>query len=403
MKEKILVIHSKRFPTSFQQKSSPDFDLVFFSDYSFDVSAVECAKRIAEKYPDVSGVVSFGDETSILASLVALRFNLSGPSPHSIYHAQNKAYFARIAASVSDVYPNTTVFSMKNPPKSFSYPAYLRSSRSAHSDSSGKVLSYKDVQNILSKKRSIIANIEWFHDFYELFAPKTEYDNVFLLQEYVSGKQFTADGYVMDGKATVYAITESIFDENHESFVRFDFPAIKNTDKLFERVSAVAQKIVDALVFDDSFFNFEFFVTEDKQIVLIEFNTRISYQFVPMYTALFETDILEQVCKLSVGKQPRFGKPSNRCASVCIFRKKNDCVFTHVPTEKELLDVVEKDEPIVSVKIFGESGRTLSSYPQDPYTFRYAEVTVVSDNFSKNSKIAAKALGDISLELQSIA
>ena len=359
-------------------------------------TSVHAQMRAVQKIIDsararVGGVIGIDDFASAMA--VALSDHMGFPSPPllAVYQAQHKALFAQHAAACSPHYPPTTVIrsAADIPQKASLYPAFVKPAAGSLSAHSFLV----EAPEALRRKYEEVAplkrpDVHWRQ---ELYGPLMKADDppltCFLVQPFLRLPQYTVDGYVFKKDVHVVGVTASVFDRAGHSFERFDFPADleQNADA---ELKQVIQALITRLGYDHGCFNIEFFVTEDAHVVPIEFNTRLAFQFVPLFAARYGNNYLAEACRLALGQEPRLDPiASPRMSSSCVLRVYEDREVVSVPDEEELRRLTG-EELALSVRVLVRPGTRLSDYKQDAYSFRYAIVNIeYADEAEREEKI----------------
>lgn len=359
-------------------------------------------KQLRKRNIYIDGVVGLVDETSALASLIAQNLGLFGTSPRSICLAQHKALFSRIASKINRYYPKTHLITHDSPIPHSSYPAFIKPSRGALSVQAymidSEIQLKKTLQKLKHQKRKLIP---WFQSFVKQYVKNAPPVDLFLIQPFVEGKQYTVDGFVYKNRLQLLGFTESIYTKDRKSFERFDFPA-RLSQEIEKEVYAIVSKLVHVLGYNNAGFNMEFFVTSQNNIVLIEFNTRIAKQFIPLMKEHYKKSNLEMIIQIALGMTPDTSEKENkRMASSCVLRVPKDHMVVKVPTKKEKADIVKRFD-LIAYHVLVKKGKKLSDYKQDAYTFRYAiadiageslsEIKQKFENFKKHSDIVLKEL-----------
>ncbi len=339
----------------------------------------------------VGGIIGIDDFASAVASAVSNRLGLLAPPLVALYQAQHKALFARHAAACAPHYPPTRVIrSTADVPQAAGlYPAFVKpaaGSLSAHSflTKTPEALR-KKYEEVMALKRP---DVRWRQ---ELYGPLMKLDDppltCLLLQPFLYLPQYTVDGYVFGKEVHCVGVTASVFDRAGHSFERFDFPA-NLREEAYAELERVIRALIARLGYDHGCFNVEFFVTEDGHVVPIEFNTRLAFQFVPLFTARYTNNYFVEACRLALGKRPRLDPiPSPRMASSCVLRVYEDRAVVSVPSEEELRRLTDEGLAL-SIRVLVRPGTRLSDYKQDAYSFRYAIVNVeYKDEAEREEKI----------------
>ncbi len=303
-----------------------------------------------------------------------------GPAPEALYIAQHKAIFARIARDINRHYPDTVVLEKEQVIRVDGklFPAFIRLAKGSLSMHSYMVNCKEELKEILPKlfhiKRPLLV---WSRSFYEQFAQASDPPiECFLLQPFLNFRQYTVDAYVFRGRMRILGITESIYTLDRRSFQRFDFPGDLPPSAMHE-LHAMLVRLVERLQFDNAGFDVEFFLTPDNHIILIEFNTRLSLQFVPLIYQWYEISALEVMSLICIVIEPQLIPRSLQLlASSCVLRSFEDKKVVRVPTRQEII-ALKKSGHIEFMRVLVDPGYKLSDHEQDSYSYRYALVDVL--------------------------
>lgn len=361
------------------------------------------AERIFQKMKEqkcsIDGILSFYDFPSIVNAVLAKKLKLSGTSPESVYHAQNKAEFLKKIGS-KNIYQapwllvNIRSFQNKAPDKKM---LFIRPIKGSLSVNAYKVKNTRELpqiyKHLLNKSKPLE---EGFRSFFCHFDNKMVCpENNFILQRYIRAKQYTLDGFVFNKKVYFIGIVQSIYTPDRTSFKRFDSP-VKFNRQLTAQLMIVARKIIRTLEYGQSGFNMEFFVLPDQKIMPIEFNTRISPGFYNLYKQIYEDSIFSMMADLSVRKMPNMKKKAmSQYASSFPLRIKHDALLKAKPSSLEL-ERLQKKYDAPRIHIYVKEGMRLSDYRQDAYSFRYGLVDVTG----KNRKEILKKFSHLMKELK---
>jgi len=353
------------------------------------LEALETLARHGQNH--IGGVVGINDFAGALAAAAGDHLGFTTPSPCATYQAQHKALFMQHAAACNPHYPPTRIIRSEEdiPIASTWYPAFIKPAASSLSACSFLA---KDPHTLKERYRAVRdlkrADVTWRQ---ALYRPLIKADDpplsAFLLQPFLQFPQYTLDGYVHHGQVALVGITASIFDRPGHSFERFDFPAHLEEDTQAE-LRKVAEDLVASLGFDNGSFNVEFFVTEAGHIIVIEFNIRIAFQFVALFTARYAENYLTEVCKLALGETPSLtALPAPQSASSCVLRVYEDKTVIGTPSEEEIA-ALARHGLVHSVRLLAEPGKRLCEYKQDTYSFRYALFNILyQDKAERDEKI----------------
>ncbi|MBI4080519.1 MAG: ATP-grasp domain-containing protein [Candidatus Levybacteria bacterium] len=332
----------------------------------------------------VDGVIGDQDDTSILASLAAKKLGLIGPDPQAIFRAQHKAYFSVFAAKANNYFPPTYVLnpSVRKFPD-LPFPGFEKPSKGSLSRFAYMVRTPKELRKRLDAiERAPRKYLRWFDTF---FHSQYEADkhvkkpyipiNTLLYQPLLSFDQYTVDGLVQHGKITILGYTKSDYSEDRKSFVSFNFPS-ELSKNLNDEVQEVLKKLLQLLGYDNAGFNLEFFVTDRDHMIIIEFNTRLSGQFIPLMQQWYKSNNLDFAIQIALGNKPIIqSRKEKKLASSFPLRIHRDFLVEYIPDEKYYKRLKEKFD-ILEIRIMVDQGKKLSDYPQDGYSFRYAIVDI---------------------------
>lgn len=318
----------------------------------------------------IDGVIAFNDDTSLLASVISQELNLNGPNPKSVCQIQHKDFFLKQFVSKKYI-PNTISINHDNTNwrNIVEIDSFIKPSKGSLSEGALKITSNNKENIILPQKR--LCKFE--RSIYKKYFDKPL--NTFILQPYIDQKQFTFDAFIYKGEVTTLGITESIYDKQKGSFIRFDFP-ISFSQEILKNLNMIVKEILEKLNFNNSLFNLEFFISKDNKITIIELNTRPSIVFENFYQQYFKKSMTEMMIEISLNKKPELEKNNQiiKCKSF-ILRKYSDAVITSLPTKNVLLNII-KNNNLENIKILGKKDKKLSQQRQDSYSYRYAIIDI---------------------------
>lgn len=341
-------------------------------------------QKIATAGWHLDGVVGVTDEPSIVAALLAERLGLTTTPPVSIYRAQNKAVFKQFATQVAPAHPPT--FVLTRPAEGAEivgeelFPAFIKPARGSLSVDSYLVHSPDHLHSVLKsvfrKRRQLV---DWAELFFQHWAqPDDPPSRSFLLQPFIDARQFTVDGWVCQGQMGLFGVTETVYTPDRKSFERFDCPAHLRAP-VYRELEAMLTQLVALLEYDNAVFNMEFFVTDNEDIIPIEFNTRLSIQFSPLWRQRFTKSNIDVMLEIAIGRTPDPQPlPQPRRASSCVLRTYQDQLVTAVPTPTEIA-TLKAAGYLESVRLLADVGTKLSDYKQDAYTYRYALIDIAGN------------------------
>jgi hypothetical protein len=301
------------------------------------------------------GVVATKDQSALLASILADRRELAGPSPAALLACQHKPTSREIQQRVApESTPRFAVVDGRLPfePPFFVKPVVGRLSQKAVRIEEAADLTTLNGPDGYARRYGTIA---------ALAGASAERAHGFLAEELLAGLEVTLEGYVHRGRVTTIGVTDSLKYPGTISFERFEYPTRLPEERRAE-LAALAERLVAAHGLDDAFFNVEFFVPEEGPPEIIELNGRLASQFAPLVHRLHGRSTYDALFALAGGDDPawRGGTPDGVGVSYVV-RVFADALVEAVP------------EPEDDLEILVQPGRALSEQgPNDAQSYRLA-------------------------------
>jgi hypothetical protein len=351
-------------------------------------------------------VIGVNDDTSILASLAASELGLIGPSPRSLLLAQHKGLFTPLARAANPAMPKTFILkSDETLPEGLPFPGFMKMVKSNVSSFAFMINSRQE----LKEKSELVWQSQhpihrWFQSFFDSQKQTSEHLiplDALIYQRFIDEEQYTVDGFIQQGEVTLLGITRSVYTPDRKSFLRFDFPAT-----FPEGVTAKLHKIITKLMsltgYDNSGFNIEFFLTKRGDIYIIELNTRISNQFVPLMKERYTRTNVEYILDVALGIKPTITlKKTARFATSFPLRTRTDQLVTFVPDRAYFADL-ERRLGVLSIRPLVASGTRLSSYPNDAYSYRYAFIDIAGDSMEEINEKYKAVMNHLGIVMQPV-
>lgn len=305
----------------------------------------------------VDGVVGTKDRSALLASLIAQRARLSGPSPRALLACQHKPTSRAIQRqAVPDAVPRFALVHGAATWPTFGTPFFVKPVVGRLSENAFRVDSYarlgRPVEDGYPDRYARIA----------VLAGLAEHDaHGFLAEELLAGDEVTLEGFVHRGRVTTIGVTDALKYPGTNSFEGFAFPSALPDERLAE-LQRLAERVVPAHGFDEGFFNMELFVPREGPAKLIEVNGRIASQFAPLVRAVQGRSTYEAMFRLACGDDPAWRlMPSRGVAISYCLRVFEDALVLSVP------------DPDPEVEILVRPGRFLSEQgTNDAESYRLA-------------------------------
>ena len=399
-KQKILVIY--------QSSSNQQHFDELLTRYKIDFEKIVYSQPPQQQIEDISKrhnpdlVLGITDSASAFASRLSNYLGLKHTSLKAILTMQHKGLFAKLIAKRYLEHILLTHYVWVNKPllpKEFKYPLFIRPVQSNMSESAFILNTRQELISTLQKRVSHSRSIKRLWQGQLLLSAGLNLPSHFdvknyIIQPYLKADQYTLDGFIASRKLSILGITRSVFTKNQRSFDRFEFPATI-TPGIKKQLEKLINYIITESGLDNTAFNLEFFVTKEKQVIVIELNTRISAQFIPLFSQRFTQHPLDMNIQAAQGIQPNLTtKKSPQFATCFILRRKRNCLALNMPTKKELIDIL-KLKNVVQVVLFAKANTKLSDYRQDEYSYRYASIVIKGSSefeIQKQFKIAKEKL-----------
>lgn len=351
----------------------------------------ERAKAIIDDHggkPDaIIGYLDF--PVTSLVSLLRRDYDMPGASPEAVARVEHK-YWARLKQK--EIFPEETPeFRAINPfepesskRKAPDYPFWLKPVK-GHSSVLGFMIEddgdFDEALHACRQKIHLIG--EPFNAFLDHLEDTTEIDgidgNFAVAEQLISApRQFTLEGYVWQGETRIYGAVESLREGKHESsFSRYQYPADLPGD-VIARASDIAAKMMDAIGYDGSPFNVEFFHDpESGALHLLEINARISKSHSPLFHMVDGAAHQKVAIELSMGMEPDMPKGRGKDAVAGKFMLRSfeaDGIVKRVPSADEIAEL-KRILPDIDANVLVQKDERLSDmFYQDSYSYELADV-----------------------------
>ncbi len=380
MKKRIAILISAKYrEKDFELANKGDYELIFF-DWRKPIQ--EVITEIEEATFD--GIFSYGDKGSLIAAYFVDKNNLAGPSVASILGCQHK-YIARVAQKETnpEVTPDFWGIDLSdesvepNIPSDIQYPVIVKPAISNYSFLVQKCHSEKELRDWIDQNaQKMREDSSEYKDFIHSIAPEIN-SNIVVIESFGKGIQATFDGYMYEGNAYAFGITDSIMREHGiGQFDRFEYPSTMPYS-LNERLRKIAEKYLQKIDFRHGSFNIEFFYDiATDQIMIIECNSRSAMQFVKMYRDATNMDMCRMMIDLSIGDDPGIAAKnySGKEVAVCaVFSHDVDAVVLDFPS-KENLKKIEEEIPKGWLKKKKKKGQKLTALRHNEDWFRHSNL-----------------------------
>jgi ATP-grasp domain len=313
------------------------FDLFEFPDnarlinFDLDRFVSKLLKQHQKRPYDVvlSNHEQFG---ALAAALFAQKAGLVGPSPQSIVACQHKLW---MRAQLEQACPQANIrFAPldcdigSNPPHVEGFPHFAKPIKAAYSVLARLCKDQADLIELTHfswhEKWVIRRLVEPFDRIRRQLLPLAPSAHRMLLEEPIRGAQFNLDGYMRHGKAHLLGVVDELMYPGTQAFLRFHYPSQLSASQQAHALE-IAERFLNYVGFDNSFFNMEFFYDQtNSQIKIIEFNPRLGSQLADLYTRVDGRNIFLMQLALARGLDPLIVErqsTNQTCAASFVFRR----------------------------------------------------------------------------------
>ncbi|HKL49408.1 MAG TPA: ATP-grasp domain-containing protein, partial [Desulfuromonadales bacterium] len=288
-------------------------DLVRASRYPMRELLERAEKQLKNFSGSIDGLIAYWDfPASTMAPFLRRRFDLPGPTVESVLRCEHK-YWSRLVQReiVPDIVPDFCVVDpfADNPLQQIDipFPFWLKPIR-AHSSHLG--FRIEDENELLHALSIIRSKLRRFAEPFNVLLEEADLppevrsvDGYKCLAEGIicADRQCTLEGYVYDGEPRIYGTVDSLRNDHHSSFSRYQYPSTL-PGELQSRMIDAARKVMRRIGFDDGPFNIEFFYDEKSDhLWVLEINARISKSHCPLFQMVEGSSHHEVAVNLAVG------------------------------------------------------------------------------------------------------
>ncbi|MFW5682293.1 MAG: ATP-grasp domain-containing protein [Phycisphaeraceae bacterium] len=334
------------------------------------------------------GVTSFFDfPGTILASILAERFGLPGPSLEAVMKCEHK-YWSRLeqkkvapdhvpAFQAFDPYAEDVVKNIRlippfwiKPIKSFR--SYLAFSIADESQFAKAVeVCRESAGEIMDPFQEILEAFEFPREWREM-------KETFIAESPLSGAQCTLEAYAFDGRIVCYGVVDSIREASSSSFSRYEYPSrlpLEIQHRMFDVTRAVMQQIG----FTHGAFNVEFFYDQNSDNVwLLEINPRPSQSHADLFQKVHGVSHFATLIDLALGRKPMPLPDKGQCNVAAHFfvRAHELGKVVQAPTS-DAIARLQRRQPLTRVKLEVQRGDDLADLRnQDSYSYELASLYI---------------------------
>ncbi|MGM0645852.1 MAG: ATP-grasp domain-containing protein [Thermodesulfobacteriota bacterium] len=350
----------------------------------------KASKRIESFRGPVHGIVSYYDfPATLLAALLATRFDLPGPSLEAVLKCENK-YWSRLVQKecVPEYIPQFQVFNPADP-KAYAKiglmpPFWVKPIKSFRSFLAFEIIDAHQFENAMgicqSKENFLSEPFKILMGMCRPPCPFADMEETFLAETSIGGgAQCTLEGYVYHGQVSLYGTIDSVREPDRSTFSRYEYPSCL-PEGVIKRMQAIARTVVHACGLDNAVFNIEFFYDQTADAIwLLEINPRISQSHANLFEKVHGVSHHSVMLDVALGQRPRPIEhdrgPYQKAA--------NFMLRTHTPgriyrtPSGEDIERLLRQQPDTLLRINVREGQHLSELEnQDMYSYELATLTI---------------------------
>ena len=329
-------------------------------------------RQMKQRYAGkIDGVVSNNEQFgSLCAALLAEELKLPGLSALCTLTCQHK-YLARqkIAAVLPDAVPRFAIFPYTLRPADplpLPLPFFVKPVKATFSVLARPIDTPAALHQLLEfapwETFIIKRLVRPFNQAMRQIRPDVEANAHHMIAESpLDGAQLNIDGYVRNGKVTLFGIVDEIMYPDTHAFLRFAYPS-QWQKHLESRIQALTEKILAQLDYQHGCFNLEFFYdVAGDSLKLIEVNPRMSTQTADFYRLVDGVDAYAINFALATQQPlPSLSKtaPAFGAAASFVFRKFDGTTCNQPPTAEQRTWLAET-YPDARLMWYAKTGRGL--------------------------------------------
>ncbi len=360
----------------------------------------------------IDAVVGYWDfPVSTIVPILAGQYGLRSSSLESIVKCEHK-YWSRLEQQkVIKEHPRFDLVSLveddPRPPEGMSFPMWLKPVKSFSSELAFGVDDKKEFTEAVDKIREGISRVGRPFEFIleQLDLPREIEEaggQACLAEESLTGVQAAVEGYVFEGKVTVYGALDSINYPDSSSFMRHQYPsALPEPVQL--RLKDVSKRVIEQVGIDNATFSIEYFYdAQTDAINLLEINPRHSQSHAELFEYVDGVSNHHCMVSLALGEDPNLLPKHGKYAVAAKWYHRwfADGIVRRVPTPEEIAQV-EHDIPGVKIEVVPEQGQLLSDSPgQDSYSYELAHLFVGADSEDEMREKHDRALAALRFEVE---
>lgn len=327
-----------------------------FSDEYHNVSTIDKEKVLAlAKELQIDGILSYASDISApTAAYVAEKLGLPTNPYESVRTLTQKNLFRKFMRKNDLVMPEGEMFEEYD--KAYEYAKKLTGS-----------FIMKPVDSSGSKGVNRLDGLDNFKEYFEE-AMNYSISNKIIIERFVKkqGYQIDGDGFIKDGKIIYFGVMDqhNNIERNPHAPIGLSTPSIQN-EKVKQKAQVTIQHIFDLLNMKFGAFNFEYIISDDGEVYILEIGPRNGGNFIPdTIQEAYGIDMIEASIRAALGDEydSSFQKSKNRICSSYVVHSLETGIFEKMEIDeavknkilKEVL-FVQKGDQVTAFKNGGDS------------------------------------------------
>lgn len=389
----------------------PD-EVLDMENLDFDELLERTHRQLTEFNGTVDAVIGYWDfPVSSLAPLLCERLGLPSPDLRAVVACEHKYWSRTEQAKAIDEVPGFGIVRLDDPqpPERVGYPMWLKPVKSASSELAIKVSEPSEFDEAVAE---IEAGIDDFGIPFDALLGHLELPpeiaeiggRACLAEEAAGGRQATVEGYMVDGRAHVYGIIDSVLYPDSPSFHHYEYPS-NLPDRVTERLAELSRRVMEQIDLGSGAFNIEYFWEADTdRIALLEVNPRHSQSHAVLFENVDGVANHHVMLQLGLGDDPTMpsGEGEYDVAGRFWVRHFNDAVVRKAPGQAGA-ERLQREVPGVMVDYLVEEGTRLSELShQDAYSYELAVLVVGGNDHEDLQAKYERAVDALAFELEDI-
>uniref|UniRef100_A0AAU1M289 ATP-grasp domain-containing protein n=1 Tax=Streptomyces sp. NBC_00148 TaxID=2903626 RepID=A0AAU1M289_9ACTN len=340
----------------------------------------------------IDAIVGYWDfPVSTLVPMLGKEYGVRTTGLESVVKCEHK-YWSRLEQQkVIDEYPRFGRVGLDaedpQPPEGVDFPMWLKPALAYSSELAYGVSDMTEFRKAVDEIRAGIGRVgRPFESVLDLLDLPPEMKDVggqvCLAEETMTGIQVAVEGYVHEGRATVYGVLDSINYPASPCFLRHQYPSSLPAP-VIRKLHDVSERTMEQIGMDEATFSIEYFYDPKTQdISLLEINPRHSQSHAELFDYVDGAPNHHRMISLALGRDPALpgGKGPYAVAAKWYYRWFGDGKVHEVPTP-ERIAAIEREIPGVRIEVVPEEGQKLSTVSgQDSYSYEVAHIFTGGDD-----------------------